>query len=72
MRRHRVACIDAQVEQRVLELGRIDPGCPKPAGANHLELDIRADRPPNQVLHAGDEAVHIKGFRVQRLPAREG
>ena len=69
--RHRVARIDAQVEQRVLELARVDEGAPQPAGRDHLQRDPRTDGAPDQLLEAGDEAVRVGRSRRQRLAARE-
>lgn len=70
--RHRVARIDAQVQERALELGRVDQRGPQPAGGDDLERDLRADRAPDQFLHADHQPVHVGRLGVEGLPAREG
>ena len=69
---HGVARVDAQVEQRVLELRRIDAGRPEAAGADHLQFHRRPDGSADQLFHAADEPVDIGRLRVEGLPPREG
>ncbi len=70
--RHRIARIDAQVEQRVLELVRIHHGEPEPACRDGLDLDRRADGAPHQVDELGHQPVDVDRLRLQGLAAREG
>ena len=70
--RHRVAGVDAEVEQRILELARIDQHRPQPARGHHFEGDRRADGAAEQILHAHHQPVHVGGLRVQGLAPREG
>jgi hypothetical protein len=70
--RHRVAGVDRQVEDRAFQLVRVALGLPEAAGGDHLELDMLADGPAKQLLHAGDERVRADGLGVERLTAREG
>ena len=72
MGRHGVARVDAQVEQGILQLRRIDLGEPQPPGAHHFQLDRRADRAAHDLLDARHQAVDVGGLGVQRLAAREG
>ena len=68
---HRVARVDGEVEQRALELGRVDEGRPKSAGEHVLDDDGLAQGPAQHIRHAGDEAVDGKRLRRERLAARE-
>ena len=71
--RHGVAGVDAQVEQRVLQLGRVDQGRatgrrrrpPRPSIAG-------PDGAADQILHAGDQPVDVGRLGIERLAAREG
>ena len=69
--RHRVAGIDRQVEQRVLELVRsATPGhSPPPARSRPDRL---AERAAQQVGHAGDQPVERRRSSASALPPREG
>ena len=42
--RHRVARVDRQVEQRILEFAGVGEGAPEPAGENGFDTDILAQR----------------------------
>ncbi|GJD69837.1 hypothetical protein MMMDOFMJ_2775 [Methylobacterium gnaphalii] len=70
--RHRVARVDAEVQQRVLELRGIDHHRPEAGRGHRLEGDLRPDRAADQFLHAGHEPVHVGGLGIERLAAREG
>ena len=70
--RHRVAGVDAQVEQRVLELRGIDQRGPEAGRSDNLDRDAGADRALDQLLHAGDQPVHVRRFGIKGLPARKG
>ncbi|GJE45825.1 hypothetical protein AEGHOMDF_5025 [Methylobacterium soli] len=70
--RHGIAGVDAEVQQRILELRRIDQDRPQAGGGHHLDLDRGPDGAADQLRHAGDEPVHVRGLRVERLAAREG
>ena len=69
---HGVARVDAEVQQRVLQLFRVDQRRRQARQAYHLELHGRADRPPDEVLHVLDQAVRVSGLRVEGLPPGEG
>jgi hypothetical protein len=51
---------------------RIDQGRPQPGGADNLDLDLGADRPPDELFHAVDEGVHVGGLGIEGLTAGEG
>ena len=70
--RHGVAPVDREVQDGVLELARIGEGPPQAAGQHGLDRDRFAERAPQQVGHAGDDAVGVDDLRRQRLLAREG
>ncbi len=68
---HRVAGVDAQIQQRVFELVGVHQGQPQTAGTDHLHHHTRSDGAPHQVGHALDQAVEIGALGVERLPPRE-
>ena len=49
---HGVTAVDRQVEDSVLDLGRIGERVPEAAGHDELNFDRLADRSPQQVFHA--------------------
>ena len=57
---------------RDLELVGIDLRAPQAAGQHGLDGDLLAERAPQQVGHAGDQAADIDRLRIERLAAREG
>ncbi|GJD67564.1 hypothetical protein MMMDOFMJ_0480 [Methylobacterium gnaphalii] len=69
---HRVARVDGEVQERALELVRIGPGAPEAARLHRLDLDRLAERAPQQLRHAGDEAVRLDRLGRQGLLAGEG
>ena len=70
--RHRVARVDREVEQHVLELVGIDARLPQAAGEHGLDRDVLAQGPAQQVRHAGHQSPDIERLRLQRLLAGEG
>ena len=68
---HRVAGVDAQVEQRILQLRRIDPGGPQRVVAPHFQHHRRAYGAADQLLHSVDQPAHVDRLGIERLPARE-
>ena len=55
-RRHGVARIDGQIQQRVLDLAGIDHDHGQLAGEPRLDLDRRAQAAPQQLDHAAAQA----------------
>ena len=70
--RHGVAGIDAEVQQGVLELGRIDLRCPQANHVDGLDRDLRTDCASDEIGYADDEFGDVGGLRIERLSAREG
>ena len=70
-RRHGVAGIDGEIEQRELELARIDLHGARPPRHADLDLDIAAQRAAEHVLDLGQPFGEIDDARLQRLPPRE-
>ena len=68
---HRVAGVDREVDDGVLELVRIDVGRPGVGGEVDLDLDPLAQRPVEQVGHAGDQLAAVDPLGQQRLGAGE-
>ena len=52
---HRVAGVDAQVQQRVFKLVGIDQRGPQPGRGDHLDVMRRTDGAADQLLHVGDQ-----------------
>ena len=70
--RHGVARVDAEVQQGVLQLARVDQSWPDSRQAHHFQMDMRADRTADELLHVGDQAVHVRGLGVEGLAPGEG
>ncbi len=70
--RHRIACIDRQVQQCRLELRRIDLANERLVGLCDLQSDNLADCPPDQRLKLTNEHVHVERLRMEVLPTRKG
>ena len=51
---------------------RIHPGGPDIGSADHSHSDGGADGTPDQLFHVGDQAVQVRGLRVQVLTPGEG
>ena len=68
---HGVAGVDRQVQDRVLELRRVDLGGPQAARDHHLDVDLLAQGAPHHVFHAGQQAADLDRLRLERLAARE-
>ena len=69
--RHGVPRIDAQVQQRVLQLVRIHQRRPQTARADKFHRNRRAHRPAHQIFHVSNEPVHICRLWIQCLPPRK-
>ena len=69
---HRVARIEAKIEQRIFELIGVGVCTPQPVGQHGLENDCLANRSTQQLANVRDEFVGVQGLRRQRLLAREG
>ncbi len=69
---HRVAGVDGEVEDRVLELVGVAEGQPQAAGHHHLELHPLAERPAQQLVHRADQPVGVDRPRLERLAPGEG
>ena len=68
---HRVARIDRQVQDRVLELRRVDLGGPEAARDHHLDVDLFAQRAAHHVFHIGQQAPDFDRLRFERLAPRK-
>jgi hypothetical protein len=69
---HGVARVDAQVEQRVLQLPGVGVHVPQPDRGHVLQFDLRAERAAQQLFHVAHQPVGVDGLGLQRLAAREG
>ena len=69
---HRVAGVDGEVDDHLLELARIGADRAEVAAMLDLELDPLAEQPLEQVRDLGDDVGQLEHLRAQRLLAREG
>src|SRR5262249_13042705 len=70
--RHRVACIDDQVQQSDLELIAIGANPRKCRGEVERELETSAERPLQHGFDSPDDLVKVERFKSEVLAAREG
>jgi len=68
----RIARVDHQVEDHVLELVRIGHGHHGLRAQLQFQLDVLADRAAQHVFQRADPRHHVEGLRVERLLACEG
>jgi hypothetical protein len=68
---HRVARVDRQVQDGVLELICVGKSGPKIGSQEACELDMLAQGATQHVLHVRDQSVYIVGSIIQRLPPRK-
>ncbi len=69
--RHGVTGVDAQVEQGVLQLLRVDADRPLCSQRAILEVDVTAGRAADQVMHVGNQSLHVHRLWHERLLARK-
>ena len=72
LRHHRVAGVDREVDDHLLELARVGADRPEVAAMLDDELDRLAEQPLQQVRHFRDDVGKLEHLRPQRLLAREG
>jgi hypothetical protein len=68
---HRVARVDGEVGDHLLELGAIGIDEHRGFGADGDELDLVADQLPKQLLHVGDDLTQVDDLRLQHLATPE-
>ncbi len=64
---HGVAGIDAEIENDVFELVRIDIDIPQSPAKHGFQPHLSAQRMAQQVRHFADQPIGIDDFRPQRL-----
>ncbi len=69
---HRIARIDGEVDDHLLELMEIGPDRPEVARLVEGELDILAEQPAEQDRQLGQHVAELQHLRPQGLLAREG
>ena len=70
--RHRVAGIDGEVDDHLLELVEVGLDRPEVAAVHELQLDLLAEQPLQQDREVRQHVAERQHLRPQRLPAREG
>jgi len=70
--RHRVARVDGEVDQHLLELRAVGVHGRKVERRPQGQLDVLADEPPQQAAERADHRVEIEPRRLQHLLAAEG
>ncbi len=68
---HRIARVEDEIEQRVLQLAGIGVGQPQIGGFRHFELEGLPQRAAEDVGHVIDDLIQIQGRRLQGLLAGE-
>ena len=71
VRHHRVACVDAQIQQCAFKLRGIDLGGPQPCCADNFHGDVGTDRSSDQLFQPENQFVHVERLWIERLPPRE-
>ena len=69
---HGVARIDREIDDDLLELALVDLDEAEVAAVHHLQLDVLADQPAQQVRQLGQHVGDVEDARLQGLLAREG
>ena len=69
---HRIARVDGEIDERLLQLAGIDIHLPQAAGQHGLQRNLLAQRPAQQFADAADQFVGADRFGRQRLAAGEG
>jgi hypothetical protein len=64
---HRVAGIDGQIQQHLLQLMRIGIGIPKPGGHLGFQFHRFAQHALQHVIHAAQHHTEIDNVRLQRM-----
>ena len=64
--------LNGEIEQRELELARIDLDEAGPPRHDHADFDVAAQRAAEHVLELGQPFGEVDHARLQRLPPREG
>ena len=70
--RHGVAGVDGEIDERRLELRRVDLDEPEPVLGLEIDLDALAERALQELDHPGHEVLQVDDAGLKRLPAREG
>ena len=70
--RHRIAGVDEQVHQDLLDLPWVRLDGPEPLGELIGQNNILADQPPHQRAHLIDQLIQVQDLGSDRLPAGEG
>ena len=68
---HRVAGVDRQVHQHLLDLARVGLDRAGLADGADVELQVLADQAPQHAIELADDGVEIDDARLDDLPARE-
>jgi hypothetical protein len=69
--RHRVSCVDRQVDQNLLHLTLVGQYRPESLVKGDGEQDVRADRPAQQGLHVAHHVVEVEQPWLDHLTAPE-
>ena len=69
--RHRVARVDREIDDHLLELSRIGADRTELGVEHRQQLDVLADQAPQHHVHVGDDGVEVEHPGLQDLPAAE-
>ena len=68
---HRIAGVDREVQDRILELVGIRQRRARPRGQVDRKPDLLAQRPAQQLLHAADQLIDVDRLGIERLAPGE-
>lgn len=69
--RHGIARVERKIQQRRLELNRIEFGKPEPATAHEFDIDVFRYRSSERTVHGAEQRVDVDPPGFERLPARK-
>src|ERR1041385_4332410 len=71
-RAHRIACVDGQVDDDLLELTAIGMNGFEVGRKDRVEPDVFADETPQQLANVADDGVQVDGDCFDRFTSAEG
>ena len=69
---HRVSRIDCEIDQRVLDIGRVGQRVPESATHDGFDLDLFTEAAPQDVIEVSDQTAQIDDARFEWLTTAEG
>ncbi len=64
---HGILGVDHEVENRCLHLARVDLNLPKSGTVDNFEIDVLANRAPEELRHSADQLIDVDRAGIERL-----